>query len=290
MNIPALQELLARAQNEGWALPHFNFSSLSQLHGIIDALKETNSPAMVGTSEKERDFFGMKEAVEVVKGFREEGIAVYLNADHCLSVESAIEAFEAGYDSVHIDLSRLSLEENTRGVGLVVSRVKKQRPEVQVEGELGYLQTSSSKVYKEAIDIPEESYTKTSEAKEFVRATGVDRFAPAVGTIHGIAANDPLIRFQLVKELKAALGAVPLVLHGGSGVSAEDLQQAVLCGIANVHISTELRIAYAQSIKDAFARDPDALAPYEYLKQARKETAAIVKEKVGILGSAGKVA
>lgn len=288
MSMPTLQELLSNAHKEGWALAHFNFASLSQLHGIIDALKETNAPAMVGTSEKERDFFGMREAVEVVRGFREEGIAVYLNADHCLSVESAMEALNAEYDSVHIDLSKHPLKENIRGTARVVEYGKRHNPQVQVEGEIGYLVTDSSKVYAKTILIPEESYAKINEAVEFVTMTGVHRLAPAVGTIHGIAANAPVIKFDRIEALRAALGALPLVMHGGSGVSDKDIKESVRRGITNIHISTELRVEYTRSLARALKEHPDAIAPYDYLKQARESTAAIVKQKLRVMGSEGR--
>ncbi|MBI2003213.1 MAG: class II fructose-bisphosphate aldolase [Candidatus Wildermuthbacteria bacterium] len=288
MKIATLQELFSQAQKEGWALPHFNFASLSQLHGIIDALKETHSPAMVGTSEKEREFFGMKEAVGIVRGFREDGIAVYLNADHCLSVESALEACDAEYDSVHIDLSKHPLEENISGTSRVVAYAKQKNPRIHIEGEVGYIATDSSRIYTETISIPKESYAKIPDALRFWQETKVHRLAPAVGTIHGIAANAPAIDFKLIEALRSALGDLPLVMHGGSGVSDADIQEAVKRGITNIHISTELRVAYAHALSQTLEDSPDALAPYAYLQKAREATARIAREKIILMGSAGR--
>ncbi|MDP3982437.1 MAG: class II fructose-bisphosphate aldolase, partial [bacterium] len=201
-----LAEYQKIARDEQWAIPHFNISTLEQLWGIALAAKESSSPALVGTSEGERDFMGMRQVVTLIRSFQEEGIALFLNADHCKSPESALEAFRAGYDSVHVDLSKESLTVNTEGVRRVVETVKEKNPTVQVEGELGYLMTDSSKVYSEEIIIPEESYTNVEQAVEFVQKTGVDRFAPAVGTLHGIAANKPNIRFDLAQDLAKAVG------------------------------------------------------------------------------------
>ncbi|MDX1608225.1 MAG: class II fructose-bisphosphate aldolase, partial [Candidatus Spechtbacterales bacterium] len=275
---------------EGWAVPHFNFSSLAQLNGILDALREMKAPAALGTSEGERKFLGAKQALYLVQSFREEeGIPVYINADHHKSPEAAIEAFDAGYDSVHADLSKESYKDNIEGVKRVVEHVKSKRPEVEVEGELGYFVTESSKIYKEKIEIPEESYTQPEQAAEFVKETGIDRFAPVVGNLHGIAANEPKIRFDLVEKLREALPEVTFVLHGGSGISDKDMKKLVKAGFNNIHVSTELRIAYTDALRAELKAKPDEVAPYHYLDKAREAVAKKVKEKLKIFGSEGKV-
>ncbi|MDP4010558.1 MAG: class II fructose-bisphosphate aldolase [Candidatus Spechtbacteria bacterium] len=285
----SLKELHARALKEGWAVPHFNFSSLSQLNGIMDALKEMRSPAALGTSEGERKFMGSKQALSLVRSFREEGIPVFINADHHKTPEAAIEAFDAGYDSIHADLSKESFEDNIAGVKKVAEYVKNKRPEVEVEGELGYFVTESSKVYKEVIEIPEESYTQPEQAAEFVKRTGIDRFAPAIGNLHGIAANKPVIRFDLVEKLRKELPDITFVLHGGSGISEEDMRKLVKMGFNNIHISTELRVAYTDALRKELNEKPDELAPYHYLDEARGAVRDEVKKKLEIFGSAGKV-
>ena len=284
-----LTELHKRALEEHWAVPHFNFSSLSQLNGIVDALRELKSPALLGTSEGEREFIGMKQALYLVRSFQEEGLSVFLNADHCHSVEAAKEAVDAGYESIHIDLSKKSYKENLKGTREVVKYAKNKNTKIQVEGELGYLATDSSKIYKEEIEIPEDSYTKIEEAVEFVKETSVDRFAPAIGNLHGIAANRPIIRFELVKNLREILpNNLTLVLHGGSGISDEDIEKLVSLGINNMHVSTELRVAYTNAMKKELKKKPEEFAPYHYLDQARKATADKAKEKLKLFGSVGR--
>lgn len=285
-----LTELHKRALSENWAVPHFNFSSLAQLNGILDALRETGSPAALGTSEGERKFLGAKQALYLVRSFREEeGIPVYLNADHHKTPEAAIEAFNAGYESIHADFSKEKYEDNIAGVKKVVEHVKASRPEVEVEGELGYFVTESSKIYKEAVEIPEDSYTQPEQAVEFVKETGVDRFAPVIGNLHGIAANEPVIRFDLVKELRDALPGVTFVLHGGSGIADEDMEKLVKMGFNNIHVSTELRVAYTDALRGELAEKPEEVAPYHYLDEARKAVADVVKQKIKIFGSGGRV-
>ena len=277
-----LRDYFVIARKEKWALPHFNFSTLEQLNAIVEAAQEVRGPVLVGTSESEREFVGILQAVALVKSYREQGIAVFLNADHCHSVASAKEAVDAGYDSVHIDLSKESFEKNLAGTKEVVQYAKSKG--VHVEGELGYLVTDSSKVYKEEISIPEESYTKVKDAISFVKESGVDRLAPAIGTIHGISANTPRLRLNLAKELTDVLH-VSLVLHGGSGVTNEDVKGVIEAGFSNIHVSTELRIAYAKELRDTLQSMPEEIAPYKYLKAPREAVKELVEDKMKLFSA-----
>lgn len=286
-----LSQLHKRALAESWAMPHFNFSTLEQLNGILDALKELKSPAVLGTSESERDFIGLNQAIYLIKSFREkEGLFVFLNADHTRSLEVAKKAFDAGYDSIHIDLSKKLFKENLEITKAVVDYVKSKNSDTEVEGELGFLVTDSSRLYKEVIEIPQESYTKVDEAIEFVQKTGIDRFAPAVGNLHGISANEPQISFDLVKKLRDVLPKdLTFVLHGGSGISDEDLRRLVEAGFNNIHISTELRLAYTNALRKNLSENTEELAPYKYLEGARKAVYKVVKQKLAIFGCIGKI-
>lgn len=279
-----LTELHQKAKREHWAVPHFNFSSLSQLQGILDAAAALRAPVVVGTSEGERDFIGLEQAVDIVKSFRKRyDIPIFLNADHSKSFETATAASDAGYDSVHIDVSKKPFEENLSETKKVVEYIQNTRPEVEVEGELGYLATESSKIYTEAIEIPEDSYTKVEEAVRYVTETGIQRFAPAIGNLHGIAANTPKIRFDLIQSLTNALPPeLTFVLHGGSGIVDEDLQKIVELGFNNVHISTEIRNAYTQGLKEYLAANPEEISPVKYLEAARQAVIPVVKRKLEI--------
>jgi fructose-bisphosphate aldolase, class II len=291
-NQPTLAQLHERALKEHWALPHFNFSSLAQLHGIMDAVAEARTPVAIGTSEGERKFVGLAQAVYLRDSFRfEYGLPVFLNADHTRDVALAFAAVDAGYDSIHIDLSKLPLEKNIEETKRVVAYAKGKNPDSNIEGELGYIVTDSSKVYKEVVEVPPQSYTKVEEAVRFVEETGVDRLAPAVGTLHGIAANKPIINFELVKALRAALpDRLALVLHGGSGVADEDLRRVVQEGFNNAHISTELRVAYTAALRATLAAKPDEVAPYHYLSEARLKTAAVARQKIELFNAVGVMA
>ncbi len=288
----SLGQFLLHAKKEGWALPHFNFSTIDQLHAIVEAAQETASSVMVGTAEKELQFFGAEEAAALVGIYRKRGVAVFLNADHCKSVQSALAACQAGYDSVHIDLSKESFEENVKGTKEVVEFVKKNRPGVQVEGELGYLVTDASKVYKEKVVIPEDSFPTVEKAVQYVKETGVDRLAPAVGTIHGIVEGAPFfeeLKMDLISQLAKALPDISLVLHGGSGVSEDQVKEAIARGMANIHISTELRVRYRQALEKKLQENPDEVAPYSYLRGAKDAVRDLARAKLKLFGASGKL-
>lgn len=276
-----LHELHQKALHEGWAVPHFNFSSLAQLNGIVDAAKKLNAPVLVGTSEGERKHVGLKQAVALVKSFRDEGLHIFLNADHTHSIEAAMAAFDAGYDSIHIDLSKLPFQENVDGTKKVVEYVKSKNPDVEVEAELGYLVTDSSKIYNEVIEIPEDSYTKVDEAVSFVEQTRIDRFAPAVGNMHGIALNDKVIRFELIEQLRKALPQdLTFTIHGGSGIHDEDIKKMVQMGFNNAHISTELRQAYTLALRKFLNENSEELSPQVYETPARAAAETLAEEKM----------
>src|SRR3990167_2711423 len=285
-----LKEILNQAREERWALPHFNISDAVTLVGILEAAKELKSPVMIGTSEGERRFIGAKQAVLMIKEYREEyKLPIFLNADHHKSVGVAQEAVDAGYDSVHIDLSVHDLEENIKNTKEVAKYAKSKNHEISVEGEVGYLVTESSKIYKEVIEIPPESLTKPEEAERFVRDTGVDRFAPAVGNLHGIAANVKKLDIARIANIREAIGDVAMVLHGGSGTPDEQVKEAIEAGITNIHINTELRIAYAEALRKFLKDNPEETTPYKFFKpviEAIKQTTA---EKIKLFGSSNKV-
>lgn len=285
-----LDEILKKAISEHWAVGHFNISNIEQLRAIMNGAKDLKCPIMIGASEGERKFIGLKQAVVMIKAFKEEyGIPVFLNPDHSHSAESAKQAFDAGFDSVHIDLSKLTYEENLKGTREVVDYVKSKNPDVSVEGELGYLR-GQSKVQKEIIEIKPEDLTKPEEAAEFVEKTGIDRFAGAYGNIHGIAANEPKIDLERIKEIRKILpDNVSLVLHGGSGITDEGMKQAIEAGITNIHINTDIRVAYTEALRKSLADNPDEVTPYKIFPPVIEAVQKKVEEKLKLFGSVNRL-
>ncbi|OGM95011.1 tagatose-bisphosphate aldolase [Candidatus Wolfebacteria bacterium RIFOXYD12_FULL_48_21] len=264
-----LREYIEDAKLRKVAIGHFNISDLAGLKGIFEAAKELNLPIIIGLSEGERDFVGTKNAADMVRNLREQyGYPIFINADHTHSLEKIQEAVNAGFDAVLFDAGKLPFEENIAKTKEVVEWVKKTRPEVLVEAELGYLGTSSTilKEVPEGAAIKLEDLTKPEEAKRFVQETGIDLLAPAVGNIHGMFkdAPNPNLFIERIAELRVAAG-VPMVLHGGSGIRDEDFIAAIQNGIAIVHINTEIRLAWRQGMERALSEKPDEVTPYKLL-------------------------
>lgn len=285
-----LNDYLNKALKEGWAVPHFNVSDAVTLRGICDAAKELNSPIMIGTSEGERKFIGLKQARAVINAFKDDyDLPIFLNADHHKSIGFAEEAISAWYDSIHIDLSAMNLEENITGTKKVVEFARSQSPDISVEGEVGYLVTESSKIYKEVIKIPPESLTKPEEAERFVKDTRVDRFAPAVGNLHGIAANIKKLDIARIEAIREAIGQVAMVLHGGSGTPDKQTKEAIKAGINNIHINTELRVVYAESLRKFLIEHPDETTPYKFFAPVIESIKQKTAEKIKLFGSINKI-
>jgi fructose-bisphosphate aldolase class II len=286
-----LKEILQKATKEHWATGHFNASELDQMRAIVEACKEVGAPAIIGTSEGERKHLGHAEAVALRDVFRKEyGIPIFLNADHHKSVEAAKKAIDAGYDSVHIDLSAKSFEENVEGTKGVISYsnvLKNIR--IAIEGELGYLR-GESQIQNEKIEVRPEDYTDPKQAKEFVEKTRVDRLAIAVGNIHGISLDEPALDIERIRAIRQAVPEeVALVLHAGSGIPDEQIRAAIEAGIANIHINTDIRVAYVKELRETLAERPDEVAMYKLDHEAIEAMKKVVKEKLQLFGSISKI-
>ena len=283
-----LRQSITDAAQKKIAIGHFNISNLEALRGIFNAAQKLSLPVIIGTSEGEREFIGVKQAVALVKSLRDEyDYPIFLNADHTYSVEKVKEAIDAGYDSVIFDGAKLSLEENIAATKECVTYAREVSRatgrDVLVEGELGYIGQSSKVLdaVPEGVDLTETSLTSPEDAERFVKETGVDLLAPAVGNFHGMLRGgvDPKLNIERVAAIRAAAG-VPLVLHGGSGNSAEDFSAAIHSGASIVHINTEIRLAYRDALKFALQENPEEIAPYKILKPAMAAVEKVVEMKL----------
>lgn len=281
-----LREIIKDIDSKQIAIGHFNIAELATLKAIVEAAKEIKMPVLIGTSEGERDFIGVKQAALLIRSIREElDLPIFLNADHTHSFEKIKEAVDAGYDAVLFDGGKLSWEDNVRETKKVVDYVRSVRPDVLVEGELGYI-GSSSEVIKEippGAAIRPEDLTTPEQAAEFVKLTGIDLLAPAVGNIHGIIAAPDIkekIDTARIKQIYET-AKTPIVLHGGSGNTKEDFVEAIQNGVRIVHISTELRVLWRNAVSKSLEDHPNEVAPYKVFPEAiqdiRKTVSAYMK-------------
>ncbi len=279
-----LIEVVEEAGNDGVAIGHFNVADLVLLKGVFEAAHELNVPVIVGASEGERQFAGTRQIAAVVQSLREEfGFPIFLNADHTHSLAKALEAVQAGFDSVVFDLSTLPLEENAQSTKQAVEALKSMNPAVVVEGEVGDI-GSGSEIHADG-PAPDHVLSTSEEARQFVSETKVDVLAPAVGNSHGMRISmvsgeeRKHLAIERIREIKSAAG-VPLTLHGGSGTADEDLKQAIRAGINIVHINTELRLAWKQRLEAGLGRREDEVVPYKILPSAVAAVRDVVRARL----------
>ena len=287
-----LLQIIKEAENNKIAIGHFNISECVALKGIFKAAQELNLPVIIGLSEGEQNFMGTKRAALMVKSLRDEfNWQIFINSDHTKSLERIKEAVEAGFDSVHFDGGKLSFEENIKKTKEVVEYVKSVNPDILVEAELGYLGASSTilkEIPKDAA-IKEEDLTKPEQAAQFVKETGVDLLAPAVGNIHGMFKNAPNPHIDSARIGKIReLAGVPLVLHGGSGIRDEEFLKAIDAGISIIHINTEIRLAWRQGMEKALAENLEEITPYKILPTTIEEIKKTVEKRMKLFSKLDK--
>lgn len=281
-----LREVIADAESKKVAIGHFNISDTEQMWAIFNAARAVDVPIIIGVSEGERDFIGVRQAVDLVRGLREEyDFPIFINADHTYSFDRVKEAVDAGYDSVIFDGNKVSHEENVAITKQCVIYARESGREVLVEAELGNIGQSSKLLdsVPTGADITKEMLTKPEELETFVKETEVDLIAPAVGNLHGMLKHgkNPAINTGLIKELRKA-GGVPMVLHGGSGITDEGFVQAIAAGISIVHINTEIRIAYRRGIQISLQEDSDEIAPYRFMKGGVQAVQEVVEKRLSL--------
>ena len=288
-----LREVIEQSQQRGVAIGHFNISDLVLLKAVVAAARELDVPVIVGASQGERDFMGVREIAALVRSLREEsGVPIFLNADHTHSLAKAEETARAGFDSIVFDLSALPIEENIRQTREAVTALKSIHPEMLIEGEIGDIGTGSE-IHETASE--SKGLTTPEEAKQYVAATGVDILAPAVGNMHGMSASmvrgeaRKHLNIQRIAEIKQATG-LPLTLHGGSGTEDEDFRRAIAAGINIVHINTELRVAWRQSLEASLAAHPNEVVPYKILPPVIDAVKEVALSRLKLFNSVGLAA
>jgi ketose-bisphosphate aldolase len=279
-----LREVLTHSQTEGAALGHFNVADHVLLKAVIAASAETKLPVLVGASEGEREFFGARQLAALVKSLRQESdVPVFLNADHTHSLAKAIDVANAGFDSVGIDFSALPFAQNVARTKETVQAIKAINPAILAEGEIGDI-GSGSEIHESA-QADFSKLTTPEEATKFVEATGIDILAPSVGNRHGMLKSmvqgkaKKHLDLERIAQIKQATGTF-LTLHGGSGTEDEHFRKAISSGINIIHINTELRVAWRESLAESLARDSNEVVPYKILRPVVESVKQVVSTRL----------
>jgi fructose-bisphosphate aldolase class II len=288
----SLKKHLDMAKDKGVAIGHFNVSTLDGVWAVVDAAKAIGVPVIIGVSEGERDYMGVRQIAAIVDSLKKEtGRPIFLNADHTYSFERVQEAIDSGFDSVIFDGAALGLEDNIAQTKKCVEYARRSGRDVLVEGEMGFIGASSKLLdaIPEGAIADTEHMTKSADALRYIHETGVDLLAPAVGNIHGmVRGGDPALNPDRVREISETVH-LPLVLHGASGNTKADIQACIKAGVRIVHVNTELRVAYRSGLVASFSENADEVAPYKFLKPAKLAMQKVVEEKLRIFNEVREV-
>lgn len=273
-----LNEVLKKAQKGKYAVGLFNTTDTDMLQAVIEAAEESNSPVILGTAEVLLPYGELKLiAPSVIAAAKRAKVPVVVHYDHGLTFDRCIEALKLGFSSIMFDGSAKPYEQNiaeTREMVKIAHAFG-----ATVEGEIGHVGEAAKED-----NLLTDMYTTPEEAKAYLEATGVDALAVAIGSAHGVYKKKPMLNIERLKEISSAV-KVPLVLHGGSGLSDDDFKNTIRNGIAKVNIFTDLCLAGECAMKDGEEKKLGYLETrnlkVEYIKEA-------VKHKMALFGSVNK--
>ena len=273
-----LNDVLPKAQKENYAVGLFNTTDTDMLEAVIAAAEEMRSPVIVGTAEVLLPHGELKLiAPSIIAAAKRATVPVVVHYDHGLTFDRCIEALKLGFSSIMFDGSANDEAENLRQTAEMVKIAHSMG--VSVEGEIGHVGQASTGDGNDS-----DMYTTPEEAVNFVKATGVDALAIAIGTAHGAYKTKPRLDIGRLSEIRSALDT-PLVLHGGSGLSDDDFRNTIKNGIAKVNIFTDLCVAGEKAMRRGLEEEKSYLDIRNMKVEEIKNT---VKRKIELFGCAGK--
>jgi ketose-bisphosphate aldolase len=290
MSIVNAKEIMVEAAKGGYAIGAFNITDLLQFEAVIDAAVEKKAPVIVQTSVKPSKFLGTKMMVAIYRELASSApVPVCLHLDHCTEVDYCKKCADAGYTNIMIDASKQIFEENIRQTKEVVDYCHSVG-DISVEGELGTVGGVEDQV-KVAED--EAQLANPQQAVEFVERTGLDIFAPAIGTAHGVyKTKNPKIDFERLATIHKMLNGngikTPLVVHGGTGLPEDYIQKLLAAGGAKFNVSTELKHTLIDAKYEYITAHRDEYDPGKIDVVVRDATRKAVMHWIDMLCSAGK--
>ena len=280
-----MKDLLEVAQKHHFAVPAFNIGSDQLLKAVMKKVKELKSPVILEMSPDEFNFVGDAQIQAMIYEAAQTDVPVCIHLDHGDTYETVVRAIRAGMTSVMIDASTLPYEENVAVTKKVVETAH--IANISVESELGTIGTTGNSIEGGTQGV---IYTVPEEAKQFIEDTGIDTFAVAIGTAHGIYPKDmkPELRIDILKDITNQVD-VPLVLHGGSSNKDEEIAAAVQNGICKINISSDIKVAFYTQAREVLNANPGYREPLEIYPEAMDACGAVVEEKIRLFNSDDKV-
>ncbi len=283
MSLISTKQMLLNAQEKRYAIPAFNIHNLETIQVVLKATNDLKSPVILAATPSTVKYAGEEYLLAIIEqGSKLNNIPVTFHLDHHENVDDIKRIITLGCKSVMIDASKHPFVENVKIVKDIVDFAHNYGATVEAElGKLGGIEDDVIVNEKDSF------LTDPSEAAEFVKLTGVDSLAIAIGTAHGLYKSEPKLDFDRLEKIRDVVD-VPLVLHGASGVPFEAVQNAIDKGICKVNIATELKIPFSKSIKEYFNEHPDASDPRQYLVPAKKAMYDVVVKKIKMCKSEQK--
>ncbi|WP_290772608.1 class II fructose-bisphosphate aldolase [Anaerofustis sp.] len=249
----SMKKMLGQAREKGYAIGAFNIVNYLTAKAVVDAAEDLKVPVILQTSVKTVKQFGIKEFISFLRPMCEmANVDVAIHLDHCTDIDFAKKCIDAGWSSIMFDGSKTPLEKNIEDTLIVKEYISDK--DITLEGEVGSIVGVEDDIVVHANDA---AYANKDDCEKYLKETGVDFLAPAVGTAHGVYKGEIRLNYDLFKDINK-ISPVPLVLHGGTGLSDEMFNRLIDLGASKVNISTAIKIAYCESM-------------YEYASSHREE-------------------
>jgi len=274
-------QILEAAQRSGFAVGAFNCHTLEMIPAVVEAAVQEESPVILQFTEGSIKTNGWGYISQVAREAASQArVPVAIHLDHGPGFEAAIQAIRNGFTSVMIDGSQLPYAENVALTRQVVAAAHAAGVSVEAEiGHVGGVEDDQGSLHG--------WLTEPDDAARFWKDGGMDYLATAFGTAHGFYKEEPKLDFPRLRQIRARVGA-PLVMHGGSGVPADQVREAIASGIAKINVATELKDAWARTLRETLQRLPDESDPRKIMAPPRAAVQAVVREKIRLFGSSGK--
>jgi fructose-bisphosphate aldolase class II len=279
---------ILRAQQEGWAVGAFNANTLEQAQSIVLAAQEEEAPAIIQISHRALTYIGYGSEIRGLQyiaaigktAAESVGVPIALHLDHGAE-EEVLQAIALGFTSVMFDGDRYSFAENVS----ITKRLCEMAHSVGVcmEAEIGEVPKPDGKEFNEAVI----ALTQPDEAARFAESTGIDTLAVALGSVHGLKTKQISLDLERLASIRRGV-AVPLVLHGSSGVADHDIREGIRMGLCKVNVATQLAQAFTGAVRDVLSEDGDLVDPRKYLSPARNAQMEAVRERIRFFGASGK--
>jgi fructose-bisphosphate aldolase class II len=278
MSLSTFGEMLADAREKKYAIGSFNAWDVYSAKSITRTAEKMRSPVIISLWQPELDFAGERQLYELCISFAEDvAVPVAIFIDHAKDVQAVERAIALGATSVMIDGSRFPLEKNIEMTARAAALAH--QAGISIEGEIGVLGE------EEGAEPDEKLYTDEREAELLVRETGIDALAVAIGNAHGYYKKDPVLDLGRLSAIASRVDT-PLVLHGGSGIPADDIRSAIACGITKINIGAEPRTAFVEGLRTSLAElDRTEKFPHRIFPPALTRHSELIEEKMILLGS-----